>query len=45
MFSEMVSSYMPIVVAASILVPAIVVHVAMFIESVGERKWKTARSA
>ena len=45
MFSEMISSYVPIVVAAAILIPAVVVHVAMFIESIGERKWNAARNA
>jgi hypothetical protein len=45
MFSEMISSYVPIVVAAAILVPAVVAHVAMFVESLGERKWTTARIA
>jgi hypothetical protein len=45
MFSEIVSSYVPIVVAASILVPAVVAHIAMFVESLGERKWKPVRAA
>ena len=45
MFSEMISSYVPILVAAAILVPAAIAHVAMFAESIGERKWKPARVA
>jgi hypothetical protein len=45
MISELISSYVPFLVAAAILVPAVVAHLAMFAESIGERKWKPARAA
>ena len=45
MSTELISSYVPAVVAAAILIPAVVAHVAMFLESIGERKWKPARVA
>ena len=44
MFSEIVSVYGPAMVAAAVLVPALVVHVAMFFEGRGERKWNAERS-
>lgn len=43
MFSEMISTYGPAMVAAAVLVPVFIGHVAMFIEGFGERKWDTER--
>jgi len=45
MFSDMISAYGPAMVAAAVLVPVFIGHVAMFFEGVGERKWDTERSA
>ena len=45
MLSQIITTYGPGMVAAAILIPAVVAHIAMFVESIGERKWTTARAA
>ena len=45
MFSEMIDTFAPAIVAAAVLVPVLVAHVAMFFEGRGERGWKTPRAA
>jgi hypothetical protein len=45
MFSELVAAYGPAMVAAAVLIPALVGHIAMFMEGVGERKWSVARTS
>ena len=44
MFSEMIAAYGPAMVAAAVLLPVLVGHIAMFFEGVGEPKWSAART-
>lgn len=39
MFVEFVATYVPFAIAAVIIVPVVLVHVAMFIESVRRERW------
>jgi hypothetical protein len=39
MFAEFVATYVPFAIAAVIIVPVVLVHIAMFVESVRTRRW------
>ena len=39
MFAEFVATYVPFAIAAVIIVPVVLVHIAMFIESVRTQRW------
>jgi len=39
MFAEFVATYVPFAIAAVIIVPVVLVHIAMFIESVRTARW------
>jgi hypothetical protein len=39
MFAEFVATYVPFAIAAVIIVPVVLVHIAMFIESVRTKRW------
>jgi len=49
MFAEFVVTYVPMAIAAVVLIPVLLVHVVMFIDSVRKRRWpapsESARAA
>ena len=45
MFAEFVATYVPIAIAAVVLVPVVLVHVAMFIDSLRTKRWPTGTAA
>jgi hypothetical protein len=45
MFIEFVATYVPFAIAAVIIVPVVLVHIAMFIESVRTQRWPRQPSA
>lgn len=44
MFTEFVVTYVPFAIAAVIIVPVVLVHIAMFIESVRRERWPSKPS-
>ena len=42
MFAEFVVTYLPIAIAAVVLVPALLVHIAMFVDSLRTKHWPSA---
>lgn len=44
MFVEFVATYVPFAIAAVIIVPVVLVHIAMFIESVRRERWPSRPS-
>ena len=44
MFAEFVATYVPFAIAAVIIVPVLLVHIAMFIESLRRERWPSRPS-
>jgi len=45
MFAEFVATYVPFAIAAVIIVPVVLAHIAMFIESVRTQRWPRKSSS
>ena len=45
MFAEFVVTYLPIAIAAVVLVPVLLVHLAMFVDTLRSKRWPSAATS